>query len=114
MADCHPRHCAIDPIKAECVDFCLELILRSATVEEKILILGYRPTTAKAILRAYNNYSINDFEDLMRRLTPQQIEEVRAKFLQMSRSQRNYFRLDRRERQAVIDAIKRLRLDGDE
>ncbi len=65
MTDCSFRDCVIDPIKSECFDFCIELILKTATVEEKVLILGIKNSTANAIFRAYNSHpAIENFDDL--------------------------------------------------
>ena len=112
MADCVPsRDCIKDPIRKECRKFCLELLLRTATPEEKRLILGYNSSTANAIFRAYNNFHINNFDDLRQHLTQEQTDEILSKFDRITQFQLNYFQMDRKDRDAVIRAIKNLGLD---
>jgi len=112
MADCVPsRDCIKDPIRKECREFCLELLLRTATPEEKRLILAYNPSTASAIFYAYNNFDINSFADLRQHLTQEQINEILAKFDRITQFQLDYFQLNRNARDAVIRAIKNLGLD---
>ena len=65
MADCiAERDCVKAPIGEKCRKFCLERVLSTATPEEKRLILGYRSQTANAIYKAYQDHSINNFDDL--------------------------------------------------
>lgn len=112
MSDCiATRDCIKDPIKKECRKFCLERILRTATPEEKRLILGYSHTTANAIFNAYNNFLINSYDDLQRHLTQEQEREILAKFDQINQFQIDYFQLSREQRDTIIRTIRNLGLD---
>jgi len=114
MADCIPsKDCIKVPIGEKCRKFCIERTLRTATPEEKRLILGYSNPTANAIYTAYQRYDIDSYDDLARHLTEEQEEEINAKFALINQFQLNYFQLDRRQRQLIIDAIKKLGLDMD-
>ncbi len=108
------KDCSKIPIPGKCVKFCLERILRNATVEEKQLILGLNKNLSDAIYNAYNGpYDINSFEDLERQLEPQQVENLLESFNKINQYQLNYFLRDRRERETIINAIRNMRLDLD-
>jgi hypothetical protein len=115
MSDCdYNKDCSKVPIRKKCVPFCLERTLRTATVEEKQLILGLDQNLSFAIYNAYNGLvDINSFEGLSAQLAPEQIETLLAKFEQINQYQLNYFRKSRSERESIIRAIKNLGLDSD-
>ena len=112
MVNCIPEiHCVKAPIDEECVEFCLERILRTATPEEKRLILGYTDGTTNAVFRAYQSRSIYSFGDLVRWLSPDQVQEILGRFRSISQFQLDYFRLDRNARENIINSIRNLGLD---
>ncbi len=116
MSDCdYNKDCSKVPIRGKCVSFCLERILRTATIEEKQLILGLDRTLSLAIHNAYNELKdINSFEDLSTQLTQEQGQTLLTKFKQINQYQLNYFRKNRQKRDFIINKIKNLGLDSDE
>jgi len=112
MANCVPEiHCVKAPIDEECVAFCLERILRTATAEEERLILGYTDGTANAVFRAYQTRSITGFNDLARWLAPDQVQEILHRFREITQFQLDYFRLNRNDRENIINSIRNLGFD---
>ncbi len=83
--------CTKIPFKKECLKYCTELILRKATPEEKISILGMDAQLAYAIRYAYVNRNINSFEDLEKALTSSQINQLLLIFGSLNQSQIDYF-----------------------
>jgi hypothetical protein len=83
--------CTKLPFKKECLKFCIELILRKATPEEKITILGLDAELAYAIRNVYLKTSVNSFEDLERMLHPHQIDQLISKFSALNQAQLDYF-----------------------
>ena len=115
MATCdYLRDCSKVPIPSKCIEYCLERLLRTATLEEKQLILGLDRNTAQAVFAAYNRSPINSFDDLRRSLTNEQIDHLLGRFKQINQFQLNYFRRNRIERDNIIDGIRDLRLDIDD
>lgn len=113
MNDCnYNRDCTKVPIPGKCVTYCLERILRSATIEEKQLILGLDRSLSLVIYNAYNGVSdINSFEDLRRQLTPDQAKALLDRFAQINQFQLNYFRQDRSQRESIVRAIRNMGLE---
>src|SRR6476660_583938 len=99
MTTCnYDRDCSKVPFPSKCVEYCLERLLRTATLEETQLILGLDTNTAEAIFNTYNTTSVNSFEDLRNRLTTEQVANLINKFKQINQSQLNYFRRRQDER----------------
>lgn len=105
--------CSKVPFAPECIRYCIELTLRSATPEEKQLILGLDPKLTKDIFEAYRKGIISNFDDLEKQLSRDQIQFLVFKFERLTQYQVDYFNMDREEREAVIRAIQRLRLGRD-
>lgn len=111
MAECNfDRDCTIVPIPRKCVDYCLEKVLSTATLEEKQLIIGLSKDLAIAIYEAYQSRNINSFDDLRQYLSPTAIQQVTEKFLQINQYQLNYFRKPRSEREIIIRRLRDLDL----
>jgi hypothetical protein len=108
-----PCDCLMIPIPSECVEYCLEKILKNATVEEKQLILGLDKSLATAIFKAYNTFPINSFTDLKNNLTILQTEILLEKFKNINQFQLNYFNSSPDDRVKIINEIQNLRLDSD-
>ncbi len=106
------RDCSKVPIPNKCVEYCLERILRNASVEEKQLVLGLEENLAIAIFKAYNASTINSFSDLKRRLTTEQADSLVMKFKTINQFQLNYFNAPRDERESIIDELKRMGLNS--
>ena len=107
--DCLPRHCIKDPVAAPCRKYCIKILTESATVVEKVLILGFRYSTAQAIFSAYNSgRDIRTYEDLIERLTDAQIREIEERFDNTTPAQRAYFQIERRYRETIIQSLGRL------
>jgi hypothetical protein len=102
--------CTKLPFKKECLKYCIELILRNATPEEKQLILGFSKQLASSIYRAYNTRNIQEFEDLERELNSLEIQEIISRFSSLNQTQLNYFNKSKTEREQIISAIKKLNL----
>lgn len=98
--------CTTVPIDDRCIEFCLERILRSATVEEKQLILGLDATTANDIFNVYQDFSINSFQDLQKYLTVKKTNHIIKKFKSLNQYQLDYFNADEYSRTRVIQAIR--------
>ena len=108
-------HCTTIPFDKECLDYCMEQILRNITPEEKQLILGLDKILTEKIFSLYNSrISIRSFRDLERNLTEDEVETIKSVFSRINQFQLNYFRKSIHERQDVIKAIKLLDLDADE
>lgn len=116
MSDCnYHKDCSKVPIAKKCLPYCLERILRTATIEEKQLIVGLDQNLSQAVYNAYNGFiTIDSFEDLSSQLKPEQIATLLNKFEQITQFQLNYFRKSRAERELLIRAIKNMRLDSDD
>ena len=116
MSDCdYHKDCSKVPIRKKCVPFCLERMLRYASIEEKQLIIGLDRSLSLIIYNIYNGLvSINSFDDLSAQLTQEQVQILLAKFEQINQYQLNYFRKSRSERASIINAIKNLNLDFDD
>lgn len=94
MAKCDPqKDCLSIPFPLECFDFCIEQILRVATPEEKIRVLGMDENLAHAIFSAYNygSRTIRSFKDLKKALSGPQINSIRAIFNNLTQEQLDYF-----------------------
>lgn len=113
MANKKACDCSKLPFKKECLKYCIEQILRTATPEEKQLVLGLGKQLTNAIFNAYSKDVVNSFEDLEVLLTPIQIDTLILKFESLSQYQLNYFNKSKRERQQIIDIIRNMRLDAD-
>lgn len=110
MEECNfDRDCTRVPIPHKCVDYCLEKILSTATLEEKQLVLGLSKSLALAIYNAYQR-NINSFDDLRQYLSLDEIQQVTEKFLQINQYQLNYFRKPRSEREIIIRRLRDLDL----
>lgn len=94
MANCDPKKdCLSIPFPPECFEFCIEQILRVATPEDKIRILGMDEKLAHAIFRAYNygRRPIRSFNDLKQALSTNQINSIKSIFANLTQEQLNHF-----------------------
>lgn len=89
---CERTDCLISPIREECCDFCIDNILRIATTDVKVTILGIPPHLAERIFEAYNVYRVRSTEALKYRLGDSDWETLRNIFKGLSQSQLDYFR----------------------
>ena len=86
------RDCSKVPFSEECLEFCIEKILRQATIEEKINILRLNEELAHAIYKAYNGpRTISSFNDLKLQLTSEQVQDLLNTFRNINQSQLDYF-----------------------
>ncbi|PPL04271.1 hypothetical protein SAMN05444682_10159 [Parapedobacter indicus] len=107
-AECNYQlHCTRVPIPKRCLPFCLERILRNATVDEKQLILGIEWKFAYEIFEAYNGHrNIRSFRDLSEVLGESRTELLVEKFRGISQSQLDHFSKSPEERERIIRSIK--------
>ena len=94
MANCDPkRDCLRIPIPPKCFEFCIEQILRVATPEEKITVLGMDENLAHIIFNAYNygKRPIRSFDDLKQELSEVQINNIKLIFNNLTQIQLNHF-----------------------
>lgn len=92
MAECNPDVCLSVPFPKKCAEYCMERVLSVARPEEKRSVLGMEDDLAEAIFSAYNTgSSINSFDDLRNKLTPQQIDAIKSIFNNLDQSQLNHF-----------------------
>lgn len=108
------KDCTKIPFPEKCKKFCIERILRNATVEEKKLILGFDSQLAQDILKTYNSHSIRSFDDLQLNLRKDQSEKILNRFSQLSQFQLDYFKLSPNQRENLINNIRDLGLDKDD
>ena len=94
MANCEiKKDCLSIPFPPKCFDFCIEKILRVATRDDKIRVLGMNEDLAHAIFQAYNNGKkpIRSFNDLKQALSETQIRNIEKIFYNLTQNQLNYF-----------------------
>jgi|HubBroStandDraft_2_1064218.scaffolds.fasta_scaffold1323262_1 hypothetical protein len=109
MPDCvREKDCIKAPFGDECRKFCIESWLRTATVEEKRLVLGFTTQTANAIAQAYRQHPIANYDDLARHLSPSQQAEINSQFDSITQFQLDYFRLDSQQKKLILDTYRNL------
>lgn len=89
----------------------MERILRNASLEEKLLILGLEPSLAHEIFDGYNSVSgIESFSELQEYLGEEKTEKLLESFRNITQFQLDYFNKSPRERETIVRAIRNLGL----
>lgn len=110
--DCEfKRDCLRSPIPDKCFYFCIFQILQSANKDEKQFVIGLSRECSEAIYSAFNNFSLNRYEDLETRLTNEHSIEVIERFKKITQLQIDYFHTDDDFRNQMRRLLKRLRED---
>jgi len=84
--------CTKIPFSDDCLEYCIEKILRVATPEEKQNIIGLSKDLAQKIFLAYNAHSINSFYDLRQYISDSEVVDLRNKFKNLNEFQMTYFK----------------------
>ena len=84
-------NCLKAPIPEKCFYFCVYQILLRANPEEKVSILGFSPNTAQSIFRAFNTFRVTNYEELIRHLLSEEINETLRIFRNITQDQLDYF-----------------------